>query len=204
MLYNLTVDSWKLALERDSKLKELAIKAGVENNYERVKELNGCFAWNCGDDVVKTEEERELAKYMFLIEEESPSNLEKTSFEGTKMKILENKLSAKRTKIVKGKDGKKGLKINGKLVLSIEYDNINISGKYVSMEQYGVIKMARIEELLNDFVQNENQDKTHKNLKLCNCPIMEEAREVRKKAIWISVLLIIFLAIIAIIMILIG
>ena len=69
MLRNLTEESWKRALERDPKLKELAIKAGVENNFERAEELNGCFAWNCGMDVVKSKEESELAKYMFCIHE---------------------------------------------------------------------------------------------------------------------------------------
>lgn len=46
MLHNLNEESWKRALEREPKLKNLATKAGVENNYERAKELNGCFAWN--------------------------------------------------------------------------------------------------------------------------------------------------------------
>ena len=74
MLKKLTAESWKRALERDSKLKELAIKAGCENNYERANELNGCYAWNCGDDVVKSEEERKLAKYMFLLDSNSLGN----------------------------------------------------------------------------------------------------------------------------------
>ncbi len=70
MLYNLTEESWKRALDKDPKLKDLAIKAGVENNFERAKELNGCFAWNCGDGVVKSEEERNLAQYMFCMSDE--------------------------------------------------------------------------------------------------------------------------------------
>lgn len=70
MLHNLNEESWKRALERDKKLKDLAIKAGVENNYERAKKLNGCFAWNGGLDVVKSKEESELAKYMFCIHDE--------------------------------------------------------------------------------------------------------------------------------------
>lgn len=56
---------WKRLLEEDSKLKELAIKAGVENNPQRAQELNGCFAINCGDGVVQSEAERDLAMYLF-------------------------------------------------------------------------------------------------------------------------------------------
>lgn len=76
MLHNLNEESWKRALERDPKLKNLATKAGVENNYERAKELNGCFAWNCGDNVVKSKEERELAEYMFCIEDKGTNNFQ--------------------------------------------------------------------------------------------------------------------------------
>ena len=78
MLHNLNEESWKCALERDSKLKELAIKAGVENNYQRAKELNGCFAFNGGRDVVKSEEEKKLAIYMFCIEDEGSPSLQKS------------------------------------------------------------------------------------------------------------------------------
>ena len=56
---------WKRLLEEYPKLKELVIKAGVENNPQRAQELNDCFAINCGDGVVKSEAERELAKYLF-------------------------------------------------------------------------------------------------------------------------------------------
>ena len=56
---------WKRLLEEDSKLRELAIKAGVENNPQRAQELNGCFAINCGDGVVKSEAESDLAMYLF-------------------------------------------------------------------------------------------------------------------------------------------
>ena len=56
---------WKRLLEEDSELKELAIKAGVEDNPKRAQELNGCYAWNCGSGVVKSEEERTLARYLF-------------------------------------------------------------------------------------------------------------------------------------------
>lgn len=75
MLHNLNETSWKRALERDSKLKDLAIKAGVVDNYERAKELNGCFAWNCGRDVVKSKEESDLAMYMFCINDENSDSL---------------------------------------------------------------------------------------------------------------------------------
>lgn len=56
---------WKRLLEQDSKLNDLAIKAGVENNSKRAQELNGCFAVNCGDGVIQSEAERELALYLF-------------------------------------------------------------------------------------------------------------------------------------------
>lgn len=76
MLLNITKESWKRAIERDAKLKELAIKAGVENNYERAKELNNCFAWNCGMNVVHSKEENELAIYMFCIEDEDSNSFQ--------------------------------------------------------------------------------------------------------------------------------
>lgn len=56
---------WKRLLEDYPKLKELAIKAGVENNPQRAQELNACFAINCGDGVVQSEAEEELAMYLF-------------------------------------------------------------------------------------------------------------------------------------------
>ena len=76
MLHNLTEESWRRALQRDQKLKELAIKAGVQNNLKRAKELNGCFASNCGKDVVKSKEESDLAKYLFCIEDEGSDNFQ--------------------------------------------------------------------------------------------------------------------------------
>lgn len=42
MLYKsnkLNEEGWKLAQNKDKKLRELAIKAGVENDYEKAKEL---------------------------------------------------------------------------------------------------------------------------------------------------------------------
>ena len=76
MLHNLSKESWERTLERDKKLKDLAVKAGVANNYERAKELNGCFAFNGGDNVVKSEEERDLALYMFCIEDEDSDSVQ--------------------------------------------------------------------------------------------------------------------------------
>ena len=58
---------WEQLLVEDPELKELAIKAGVEKNPKRVKELLGCFGTNCGDGVVRSEAERDLAKYLFLM-----------------------------------------------------------------------------------------------------------------------------------------
>ena len=37
----------------------------TENNSQRAQELNGCFAINCGDGVIQSEAERDLAKYLF-------------------------------------------------------------------------------------------------------------------------------------------
>ena len=56
---------WKMALEKDAKLRQLAVAAGIENNFKRARELNGCIAWDCGEGVIKNEAEMELAMYMF-------------------------------------------------------------------------------------------------------------------------------------------
>ena len=53
---------WKRLLENDSKLKDLAVKAGVENNAQRAQELSRCLAINCGEGVVKSKEELETKK----------------------------------------------------------------------------------------------------------------------------------------------
>jgi len=71
---------WKQLLEKDPRLKDLAIKAGVENNSQRAEELNGCIAINGGRDVIKSKEEEELAFYLFSVDYEDP--LLKTSIEG--------------------------------------------------------------------------------------------------------------------------
>ena len=70
---------WKRLLEQDPKLKELAIKAGVKNNPKRAEELKGCFALNGGRGVVKSEEERELAEYLFCAD-----------FDGSKLRAAIN------------------------------------------------------------------------------------------------------------------
>ena len=64
-MLNFDSQTWKEALEKDPKLKKLAINAGCENNEKRAKELNGCYAWNCGRGVVRSPEEEKLARYMF-------------------------------------------------------------------------------------------------------------------------------------------
>ena len=56
---------WRRLLEEDPELKELAIKAGVENNPQRAQELNYCYAINCGNGVVQSEAEKALARYLF-------------------------------------------------------------------------------------------------------------------------------------------
>ena len=58
---------WKELLEKDPELKKLAVKAGIENNFKRVQELEGCFAWNFGKDVIKSEDESDFALYMFCM-----------------------------------------------------------------------------------------------------------------------------------------
>ena len=58
-------EAWKMAMEKDPKLKKLAIEAGCENDPERLNELKGAFAWNFGQGVCKTEAERELCMYLF-------------------------------------------------------------------------------------------------------------------------------------------
>ena len=65
MLKLKTKEDWERYLQEEPELKELAIKAGVENDFERAKELNGCIAVNFGKGVIQSEEERKLAKYMF-------------------------------------------------------------------------------------------------------------------------------------------
>ena len=76
MLHNINEKSWEQALKKDEKLRGLAIKAGVKNDYKRAKELNGCFALNCGDDVVRCEAERDLAKYLFCIEDDDSNSVQ--------------------------------------------------------------------------------------------------------------------------------
>lgn len=62
-MLNFDSQTWEEALEKDPKLKELAIKAGAD--AKRAKELNRCYAWNCGRGVVKTPAEDDLARYLF-------------------------------------------------------------------------------------------------------------------------------------------
>ena len=57
--------------------------------------------------------------------------------------------TSKNPKIVKGKGGKKGLKINGKLVLPVKYDDIQVNGKFVWINELGAMRMTTIEDLLN-------------------------------------------------------
>ena len=56
---------WSQFLTENPKLKELAVKAGVENNVERAIELRNSIAINCGDGVCNSDEEREFAKYLY-------------------------------------------------------------------------------------------------------------------------------------------
>lgn len=56
---------WEQVFISNPKIKELAIKAGIENNPKRLNELRGAFAFNFGRDVCKSEVERELSMYLF-------------------------------------------------------------------------------------------------------------------------------------------
>lgn len=53
-------------------------------------------------------------------------------------------------KIVKGKDGKEGLKINGKLVLPVTCEFIRISDGYVQYYKDGVLCYRMVEDFLNE------------------------------------------------------
>lgn len=57
--------SWSEIQEKDPKLKQLAIKAGCADNPKRAEELKDAFAYNCGYDICRSQEELELCKYMF-------------------------------------------------------------------------------------------------------------------------------------------
>ena len=67
--------NWKDFLESHPELKELVIKAGLENNPERVKELDGAFAWNFAKDVVCSKAEEELALHLFAYNYRHPDSL---------------------------------------------------------------------------------------------------------------------------------
>lgn len=68
-------ENWKPFLEEHPKLKELVVKAGLENNPERVKKLDGAFAIDCAEGVVKSKEERELAKHLYVHDYRHPHSL---------------------------------------------------------------------------------------------------------------------------------
>ncbi len=69
-------ENWNPFLEGHPELKELVIKAGLENNPERVKELDGAFALNGGKDIVKSEAEAELALHLFAYDYRHPNSLD--------------------------------------------------------------------------------------------------------------------------------
>jgi len=66
-------NNWKTFLEEHPELKELVMKAGLESNPERVKELDGAFAWNFGRDIVKSKAEEELALHLFAHDYRHPN-----------------------------------------------------------------------------------------------------------------------------------
>ena len=58
---------WKKLLETDSKARELAIKAGLENNPQRAEKLRrviNSIEYQNGRGIIKSDEERELAWYL--------------------------------------------------------------------------------------------------------------------------------------------
>ncbi len=77
---------WARLLEKDPTLKELAVKAGAENNPKRAKELMESFAFNGGYRVAKTDAEKNLALYLFC-----------SDFEGTSLNdVYQGRLGAAR------------------------------------------------------------------------------------------------------------
>ena len=58
--------TWKMMQEKDPVLKELAINAGCADNPQRAEALRDAFAYNCGFDICRSQEELELCKYMFV------------------------------------------------------------------------------------------------------------------------------------------
>ena len=67
--------AWKKLLESDPELKELAVKAGIEDDFKRASELEGCVEWNGGKDVIKSEAEEEFAIYVtFGLSDEKETN----------------------------------------------------------------------------------------------------------------------------------
>ena len=68
-------NAWKKLLESNPELKELAIKAGIENDFKRASELEGCVEWNGGKDIIKSEAEEEFAIYVtFGLSDEKETN----------------------------------------------------------------------------------------------------------------------------------
>lgn len=67
--------NWKDFLESHPELKKLVIKAGLENNPERVKELDGAFAWNFAREIVRSKAEEELALHLFAYDYRHPDSL---------------------------------------------------------------------------------------------------------------------------------
>lgn len=57
--------AWKRILEQDSKLKHLAIDAGVENNPKMAKILREMFIMNCKRGITPSSPQEKLGKYLF-------------------------------------------------------------------------------------------------------------------------------------------
>lgn len=70
MLETSTNFAWNRFTSAHPKLKELAIKAGVENNPQRAQELNCAYSSNGRERLVMSEAERELARYLYCREYE--------------------------------------------------------------------------------------------------------------------------------------
>ena len=63
---------------------------------------------------------------------------------------LFKKSTKQRVKIVKGEDGKEGLKINGKLVLPATCEFVRVSDGYVQYYKDGVLCYRMVEDFLNE------------------------------------------------------
>jgi len=65
--------NWAEFLEEHPKLRELVTKAGLENNPERVRELDGALPWSFCLGADKSDAEKELVIHLFVHEYNKPN-----------------------------------------------------------------------------------------------------------------------------------